>query len=173
MAKCFIVVFSILLITTSHRVKSQNVFEAVRKGDTVRLELLYKLKADTIQSKNENDFTPLIIAVYRNQADVTEWLLKKGVEVNAVSPEGSALVAAAYKGNLPLAELLLKWKANPDVSNTDGVTALMFAAMSNNTEMAGLLLKHNASKNLKSKFGKSALDYALMYGFEKSAALLR
>lgn len=167
------VFLSVFTVFAFQGLNGQDVFEAARKGDLARLEALYKLSRDTIQSKNESDFTPLIIAVYRNQPEAAEWLLKKGARVDAVSPEGSALVAAVYKSNFKLAELLLKNKANPDLVNADGVTALMYAAMSNDLKMAELLLRYGANKSLKSLAGKTAQDYANIYGFSQIETLLR
>jgi len=138
----------------------QDVFEAARKGNISRMETLLKLNPDTLSSHNENGFTPLIIAVYRNQAKVTEYLLLHKVNVNTSSPEGPALLGASYKGNIELAELLLQYGADVNICNETGTSALMYAALSNNLALAKLLLKNGAKKNLVEKSGKTALDYA-------------
>jgi uncharacterized protein len=144
---------------------SQTIFDVVRKGDIQLLQKLYTLKPDTINSINENGFTPLIIAVYRYQNETAKFLLEHGASVNVNSPEGPALLAAVYKNNTEMVEALIKHKANLDLTNEEGVTALMFATMNNNLKLVDLLLKHGANKTLLSKSGHSALSYAKMYNF--------
>jgi uncharacterized protein len=144
---------------------SQTIFDVVRKGDIQVLQQLYTLKPDTINSINENGFTPLIIAVYRYQNEAAKFLLEHGASVNVNSPEGPALLAAVYKNNTEMVEALIKHKANLDLTNEEGVTALMFAAMNNNLKLVNLLLTNGATKNQVSKSGHSAFSYAGMYNF--------
>lgn len=151
---------------------AQDVFEACRNGNLERIKMLMSIKHDTISSRNENGFTPLIIAGYRNQLEVVDFLLNNGVDVNAGSPEGAAIVGAGYKGNLKLATLLIRHKADLNAGNTEGTTALMYAAMGNYIDMVSLLLKAGANKSLKNKSGKTALDLAKHYEFIEIIRLL-
>ncbi|MCC6371991.1 MAG: ankyrin repeat domain-containing protein [Bacteroidia bacterium] len=153
--------------------RAQSIFDAARKGDLLRIELLHKLKPDTILSKNESGFTPLIIAVYRQQNACAALLIKLGADVNVDSPEGPAIMAAVYKHNYELAELLIRHKALLNKQNEDGVTALMYAAMDNQTALVKLLLDTGANKNLVSKSGHTAMSYAKMYDHAEVIKLLR
>lgn len=151
---------------------AQDVFEAARNGDIQRLQFLVKLKPDTVNSRNAAGFTPLIIAGYRNQMEVVKFLIAGKADVNADSPEGTALLAACYKGNLTFAELLISNGAKINAVNLHGTTALMYAAMSGNAELVRLLLKQGAKKDSTEKSGKTAVDYAKANGSEEVIHLL-
>lgn len=140
--------------------QAQDVFEAARTGDVIRMETLIRMNPDTIRKINASGFSPLILAAYRNQLKTVEFLLQHGADVNGGSPEGPALLGACYKGNVELVEVLLNHKAEVNAQNSLGTSALMFAALSNNVNLVKLLLKNGAKKDLKEKTGKTALDYA-------------
>jgi hypothetical protein len=61
-----------------------------------------------------------------------------------------------------MAEFLLLNKANPNLTDINGITALMYAAQFQNEKMIKLLLDHKANKNIKDKQGKTAFEYAVM-----------
>lgn len=139
---------------------SQTVYDACRKGDLERIKLLMTINKDTIDTPNENGFTPLIISCYRNQPEVVDFLLNHNVQINYISPEGTALIGVCYQGNLVIAKKLIRSKAEINIQNEEGLTALMFAVQGNHLELANLLIKEGAEKNLQNKYGKTALDFA-------------
>ncbi len=151
---------------------AQDIFQAARSNDTTRIKALHILNQDSINSTNENGFSPLIIAVYSQQADAVKALLQLGANPNANSPEGTALVAASYKGNLNLLNLLLSNGAKPDECNEDGVSALMYAAQFNYKNIVIRLIEYGANINLRSKAGYTALDYAKKNGHIELVAFL-
>lgn len=151
---------------------AQDVFDAARNGDVKRLEELVKINPDTVNAKNASGFTPLIIAGYRDQINAVNFLLDHQADVQTDSPEGPAILAACYKGNLNLAKILVAYKANVNAVNIHGTSALMYAALSKNVELVKLLLRHGARRDLVEKSGKDALAYARMGGSEAMIALL-
>jgi len=81
--------------------------------------------------------------------DIRQFLLRPGVKVDAMPPEGrsaglTALMAASQKGRLEAVKLLLEQKASPDVRDPSGWTALMHAIFSQKTEVAKALLSAGA-----------------------------
>lgn len=153
--------YSFVFLIQSSYFFSQNIFDATRSGDLTRIEYLMSLNPDTIKKPNENGFTPLVIAAYRNQLKAAEFFLMKGVDINYDSPEGTALIGACYKGNLEMASLLIKYKADVNLQNEQGTTALIFAVQSNNADLVKLLLDAGAKKEMKEKSGKKAIDFAI------------
>jgi len=151
---------------------AQDIFEAARNGDIQRTAALIQINPDTIHKKNANGFTPLIIAGYRNQIRLVEFLLGHKADINASSPEGPVILGACYKGNLELTELLIKYKADVNACNEMGTSALMYAVLSGNVALVKLLLKHGAKKDLVEKSGKTALNYAKMHDSPELFALL-
>jgi len=161
-----------VLLFLSADLIAQNIFDATRSNDTLRIKTLYALKADTIDSKNESGFSPLIIAVYRQQSNAARLLIRLGANLNTTSNEGTALVAASYRGDLTMLNLLLAAGAKTDETNDDGVSALMYAAQLNHEKIVQSLIQQGASKHLRSKAGYSALDYAQKNGHKALLPLL-
>ena len=151
---------------------AQDVFDAARNGNIERMQALIKLKPDTINTKNQNGFTPLILACYYRQKNIVELLINQGANLETDSPEGPALLAAVYRGDVEIANLILSQKANLNVTNSEGTTALMFAVMAGNLEMVKLLLNNGADKNKLSKHGHTALTLAKKYDFKEIEIIL-
>ncbi|EXI92498.1 MAG: ankyrin repeat protein [Candidatus Accumulibacter sp. BA-94] len=87
-------------------------------------------------------WSPLVYAAFSGRTAVVEYLLTKGAEVNATTPNGStALLFAARFGHLEVVELLLRNKADPNMANDRGATAIDWALKSDNTDIADLLRK--------------------------------
>ncbi len=166
------ILFFVVFVLLGGKAGAQDIFAAARTGDVKRMEALFKIKADTINTKNESGFTPLIIACYRNQVGAAKFLLNHKADVNATSPEGPVILGACYKGNLELTTLLINYKADVNTKNEAGTTALMYAALSGNVDLVKLLLKHGAKKNAEEKSGKTALSYAKMNGSKEVINLL-
>lgn len=151
---------------------AQNIFDATRSNDTIRIKLLYALNRDTINSINESEFSPLIIAVYRQQTEAANLLLQLGANANINSPEGTALIASAYKGDLNMLNVLLSKGAKLDECNEDGVSALMYASQLNHKDIVKRLVEQGANKALRSKAGYTALDYAKKNGHAELVFIL-
>ncbi|TLD44337.1 MAG: hypothetical protein FAZ92_03406 [Accumulibacter sp.] len=87
-------------------------------------------------------WSPLVYAAFGGRTAVVEYLLIKGAEVNATTPNGStALLFAARFGHLEVVELLLRNKADPNLANDRGATPIDWALKSDNTDIADLLRK--------------------------------
>ncbi len=106
--------------------------------------------------------TPLHWAVYQNDADLVDRLIKAGANVNAMNEYGSApLAEAAATGNATIIEKLLKAGADPESPNADGQTALMIISRTSNLPAANALLKKKANVNAVEKWhGQTALMWA-------------
>lgn len=159
MRSFLIVLFSFLFLSFSW---SQDIFDACRSGNIERLKELHKINPDTINSINDNGFSPLIIATYSSKLESVEYLLKHKVNVDFESPEGTALVGACYKGNLEISELLIKYSANVNVVGGNNISPLIFAVQSKNKKLVELLLKNGADKTIIDSAGRTAYDYVVL-----------
>lgn len=137
-----------------------NIFEASKTGDIERILELISAQKDTINSIDENGFSPLILAAYRNQSTCVELLLSKGANVNYCSPEGTALHAVCYKGNVEMARLLLKNNQSINALSSRGTSCLVYAVQSGKIELVQLLLDKGADKNIADEYSRLPLDYA-------------
>lgn len=149
-----------------------NVYDVARKGTIVQVQALQKETPEIINTPNERGFSPLILACYSGNETVAAYLIENS-NVDYVSSEGTALMAAVFKGNARLVKLLLEKKANPNLTNNQGVSALIYAVQFKNAEMIRLLLEHNASKSQIDTDGKTAFEYAVFAGDETIINLLK
>jgi ankyrin repeat protein len=109
---------------------------------------------------NEN-MTALSSACIKNKPDVVEFLLQRGLDVNALHGGRTALMHAAHDGHLDVLRVLLA--ADPPVlvnlQDGRGSTALSIAAANNQTSVVELLLAHGANDNA-SFYGATCLMQA-------------
>jgi ankyrin repeat protein len=141
--------------------KAKSIFDIARSGTVPEVQELMKQNPDVINQVNENGFSPLILACYRGNTPVAEFLITHVKNMNYASGEGTALTASVFKGDKNLTQKLLENRADPNVANSSGVTPLIYAVQSQNKEMVVLLLKNKANKALADKQGKTVFEYAL------------
>lgn len=164
----------ILLIKSFFCFSQQNdVFTVARSGTITDIEYIFKKNPSALDSKNEFGFSPLILACYKSNDEVAKFLIEKKVDLNYVSQDGTALMAATVKGNYKLVELLLLNEANPNLTDEKGITALMYAVQFKNEPIIKLLLKSNADKTIINKEGKTAFEYAVLTNNDNIINLLK
>jgi ankyrin repeat protein len=145
---------------------------AAQQGNFEIVKVLLDAGADP-NIADDTNYTPLMNAVSGEHEEIVKILLKFHADPNVQSGENpedddwepgrTALMDAAFSGNVAIARELLKGGANPNLLNSKGRTALYSAVISGNADMVALLLKSGADPNV---FGNddekmSALDLAL------------
>jgi ankyrin repeat protein len=142
----------------------KHMWEAVRKGDLVAIEQLLGQGAD-INSRNEQDLTPLMIACAEGNSVLTTFLLQKGADVNARHQYGvTALCLAALGEKYPIVEKLLDHGAKVELADANGRTPLLLAAMGrtqNAVDIVNLLLARGADIHHQDDEGNTALMLAV------------
>lgn len=137
-----------------------DIFDVARKGTVAEVEEIMKKNPDTINSLNEQGYSPLILACYRGNIDVAKFLIKEVKNINGDSSMGTSLMAAVVKGNIEIVQILLDNKANPNLADANGTTALIYAVQFNNSAIVKLLLDYKADKSKIDNKGKTAFEYA-------------
>lgn len=169
-------ILSVLLLLSAlcnAQIKPKDVFDVARSGTVEEMKALVQTKKDTINALNHSGFSPLILACYRGNAPVAEYLAKNVKDINYNSPSGTALAAAAVKGNASMVKVLLENKANPNLADGQGMTPLLYASQFENKEIILLLLKYKADKKLANNEGKTAMDYAIFNKNQEIMDLLK
>ena len=115
----------------------------------------------------------MILACYRGNIEVAQFLIENVKDINYNSDMGTALMAATYKNQPELVKSLLKKKANPNAIDANGTTALLLAVQFKNTALVKLLLEYNADKTIKDNKGKTAFEYAVFSQNEQIINLLK
>lgn len=89
---------------------------------------------------NKSGWTPLHYAATRGHVDMMQYLILQGANINAASPNGTTpLMMAAGYGTPAAIRLLLKYHADPQIKNEQGLAALDFARNASRDDAAALL----------------------------------
>jgi ankyrin repeat protein len=107
-----------------------------------------------------------------NEANIIDYLIKIGIDVNAASKSGfTALMEHAKYGFLKAVQALVKHGANINALTKKGESALFFAIKYKHKEVENFLLEHGADESLacilgiRNKNKKDKFDYlSAMYG---------
>ncbi|MCY0978867.1 ankyrin repeat domain-containing protein [Chryseobacterium wangxinyae] len=161
--------FILSFCVASAQDKVKSVFDIARSGSLTELKDLMKQNPDVINETNDQKYSPLILACYRGNIEVADFLVHNVKDVNYNSPMGTALMAVIFKGDLKLAQKLLDNKSDINRADSNGTTPLIFAAKLGNIDMVKLLQKYKAEKQTKDNEGKTAFEYAV---FSKNQELI-
>lgn len=153
--------------------KVKSIFDIARSGTVSEVKDLMKQNPDIINQTNEGGFSPLILACYRGNVEVGEFLIDHVKDVNYKSKEGTALAGLSVKYNKKLVEGLLKKNANPNIADDTGSTPLFWAVKLGNKELVELLLKYKADKTIKDSMGVTPFEYALKTDNKEIISLLK
>lgn len=159
------------LVSAQEKVKS--IFDIARSGTVAEVQELMKQNPDVINQINENGFSPLILACYRGNTAVADFLIDNVKDVNYKSREGTALAGLAIKYNKDLVEHLLKKKADPDIADATGCTPLFWAVKAGNKDLVQQLLTYKADKTKKDSMGMTPFEYALQTNNKEIINLLK
>jgi ankyrin repeat protein len=134
---------------------------AIKSGNRAAALKLLGEKAN-VHVTDANGATPLHYAVYQEDADLVERLLKAGAKPSVANAFNSTpLAEAAAVGNAAIIRLLVGAGADPNSSNPEGQTALMAVARTGHVEAARALLDAGARVNAVEQWGgQSALMWA-------------
>jgi len=159
-----LIVFAILFFSLpfiSAQEKAKSVFDIARSGTLAELKEAMKQNPDIINQINENGFSPLILACYRGNTEIANFLIDNVKDLNYKSQEGTALAGLSIRYNKDLAEHLLKKNANPNIADGTGTTPLFWAVKAGNKELVELLLEYKADKTMRDSAGMTPFEYAL------------
>lgn len=152
-----------------------NLWEAAAVGRLDRARELVNANAAGINGWSHDGWTPLHLAAFFGQKEVTAYLLSKGAAIDARSRNdlhNTPLHAACAGGQRTCVALLLQHGARADETYLNGATALHVAAQNGDDGTTRLLLNAKADPSKRTTDGKTALDMAREKGHEKVARLL-
>ncbi|XP_074127159.1 ankyrin repeat domain-containing protein 26-like isoform X4 [Sminthopsis crassicaudata] len=112
--------------------------------DVVSLLVERKCKLDLLDQDRR---TPLMKAIQCQQEECATILLEHGADPNIGDNNNNALHYVAYFQNIDIAAKLLRYKADIEAKNKEGLTPLFFAVRANKCDMADFLLKNGANVN--------------------------
>ncbi|NIO04131.1 MAG: ankyrin repeat domain-containing protein [Proteobacteria bacterium] len=154
-----------VLVTLFRRKPGKVSLKAAKKGDLAEVQSLLDNhpELDLISAKTSVfSNTPLHLAAENNHAQVVEFLISKGADVNATERElgNTPLHLAAKRGHTEIAELLLSKEADLDAGNNYGYTPLNEAVEWGRLGMVELLIAKGADVDTKDNDGEPLLVLA-------------
>ena len=160
----------------------ESLLNAAAGGDTITVKALLSDDA-SIEAKDQNDRTPLILAAENGHSETVAFLIEAGAEIDArftasvpaMPPlrDFTALTIVTISGHYDVAELLIRAGADPralEGSANDSI--LRYAIHYGNTEILRLLLKYGVDANEVSYQGNTALMEALNKGYREIVYVL-
>jgi len=132
------------------------------KGDKAALRTLIEQKND-VNAAQTDGATAVHWAVYRDDLDMLDMLIKAGARVDVANREGvTPLHMASLYGNARIIERLIKAESNPKQKGPAGETMLMLAARNGNPDAIKALIAAGADVNLREPIrGTTALMWAV------------
>lgn len=108
---------------------------------------LINVGADVNKPNNYPFYSPLMVAAESNNKEMVELLIANGADVNYQS-KMDGITALNVTSNAEIAGVILKAKANPNISsNGKCISTLQMAVINNNYDLAEVLLKYGADVN--------------------------
>jgi ankyrin repeat protein len=153
-----------------------DVFEASVLGKLEQVKNLLHHDPSLVNSYSPDGFSPVALAAYLGQKEITEYLILKGANVNAIAKNATgftALTGAIANNHAEISKILVKKGADVNHRYEGGVSPLMEASMNGNIELVNFLLENGADPNAKTKDGKSPSSFAIEKNHAKVVEVLK
>lgn len=158
------------------KIVTLDIFEAAATGRTTHLVRLLARKPDLVNAFADDGFHPLGLACFFGHLEAATYLVKAGAAVNAPSNNElhvTPLHSAVAGGHRPIAKMLLKNGAQPNVRERGGYTPLHIAAANGDVESIQMLILAGADLHLRSDDGKLPLHIAEEKGHRQAVEVLK
>jgi uncharacterized protein len=140
-----------------------DIFEASVLGKLEQVKNVIDRDPSLVNSYSPDGFTPVALAAYLGQKDVTEYLLEKGANVNAMAKNATGftpLTGAIANNHVEISKILVKRGADVNHRYEGGVSPLMEASQNGNLELVRFLLENGADSTAKTADGKTPMSFA-------------
>jgi 7,8-dihydropterin-6-yl-methyl-4-(beta-D-ribofuranosyl)aminobenzene 5'-phosphate synthase len=152
---------------------SDNIHEAIIKGDLDAVQTILAGNAGPLEARNSDNLTPLLLASIHGKTEIARFLIEKGANIHAGDNENSTpLHNAAARGHSAVLSLLIDNGARINQCDGNGMTALHFAAAYGHPECVKLLLEKGANVNAREINGRTPLFFNARQGNKEVFQLL-
>lgn len=165
--------FLMILFSSFLFAQNTNIFDIARKGTLEELKVFLIKNPAAINEINTMSFSPLILACYRGNEEVANYLMDVVENVNYVSSEGTALSALCMHYNKILVQKILDKGADVNFVDAHDSTPLLYAVQKQNIDLAKILLAYGAKTTFKDKSGVSIFEHALKTNNQELINLLK
>ncbi len=135
-------------------------FARISRGDLNTVVLFVNAGMD-LETKNEQGWTPLMVALFEGREDVGLFLIKKGANVSFSDRSGYRPIHwAAFKGYTTVIDEIVERSGDVNVETNYGWTALLQAASLGHVATVTSLLRQGAKANSRDNEGAAAIHKA-------------
>lgn len=135
------------------------------KNNTIEIIKILKNKKEPekiLHAKNEDGETPMHIALFMSNYEITKLFLEYGGDPNIKDKNDQTLFhVISFMTDDKFVVLMLKHKGNINSQDKYGNTPLHLAVVIKNYEMVKLLLDHNCDRTIINNINLTAKEYAL------------
>ncbi len=149
------------LASQGARFEARSFFEVVKQGDT-RTALDFVRAGMDVDTKGDDQWTPLMLALFHRQEETALMFIQRGANVKAVAARGYQPIHwATLSDYQKAANLILSRGGDVNAATVFGWTPLLQAATKGSLNMTKLLVGANAYVNAVEHQGYSALHKAV------------
>ena len=152
---------------------SESILQVAQYSHVDDLKFLLNIGGN-VNSRDENNQTPLIFAAFRGEWLALKVLLqyKADPNISRYQDNVTPLYIVSQNGQHGCVYLLLKYGANPNVKKSSGFTPLIIASQLGHYKCVNVLLQHKANPNIRSQEGTTAIYMASQDGHSHCVDLL-
>jgi ankyrin repeat protein len=151
--------FCVSLLFFALSAPADEIHDAVRSGNLEKVKTLLSSHAELLNSPDQNQKTPLHLALECGHIDIARYLIELGADINLKDKDkASPLHNASYLGNLEIVDLLLKkGAASLNEGNFRGQTPLLYACEKGHADVVARLLDAGADIEARDALGRTPL----------------
>ncbi|PKU87337.1 probable protein S-acyltransferase 23 [Dendrobium catenatum] len=151
-----------------------DVHSASAYGDLQKLRCFVETDGQSLSKPDGNGYYALQWAALNNYADVAQYIIEHGGDVNAAdNTQQTALHWAAVRGSIAVSDVLLQSGAWIEAADLNGYRAVHVAAQYGQTAFLNhIVAKHGADFDAPDNDGRSPLHWAAYKGFADTVRLL-
>lgn len=153
-----VILTGVLFLCMTVTSRSQEIFDAVKNNDLVKLKSLVEANPQIVNAVDESGDMPLHYAVEQGQSEMVSFLISKGADVNGSNVNRiTPLHISSSSGNLEITKLLIEKGADIKVSDFRSQTPLHYAAREGYSDITAILIKNGAPLEAKNSYGRTPL----------------